>query len=199
MLASAAPQPPLSLSTGYPPPPALLAATSTPLRYSAGSPMLVDPQPEPPRNIQEDYQATTISTSETRTLKLGNSTTLTFTPADVPFLPAPTFADDLAHLNRMWDDMLTNWDGQSALHIKDVPITIVYWPFVYASSKVDGPWKSRQWNVLKSRHSEWKVCHYNFYGLLFLQPNKCSTLSNNGVKALRPISGRNSVTQEELG
>ncbi|KAF8812058.1 hypothetical protein BYT27DRAFT_7088197 [Phlegmacium glaucopus] len=56
----------------------------------------------------------------------------------------------------MWDDTSTNWDGQSALHIKDVPIAIVYWPFVYASSKVDGPWKSRQWNVLKSRHSEWK-------------------------------------------
>ncbi|KAF8812084.1 hypothetical protein BYT27DRAFT_7133573 [Phlegmacium glaucopus] len=139
--------------------PMLLASTSTPPRYSsAASTTFVEPQPEsesPPEDIQEGSQLMTISEA-CRTLTLGNSTTLTFTPDDVPFPPAPTFADDLPRLNRMWDDTSTNWDGQSALHIKDVPIAIVYWPFVYASSKVDGPWKSRQWNVLKSRHSEWK-------------------------------------------
>ncbi|KAF8810339.1 hypothetical protein BYT27DRAFT_7092465 [Phlegmacium glaucopus] len=136
--------------------PILLASTSTPPRYSATS---TTSELEPPENVQEESQASeamTTSLPEARTLTLGNSTALTFTPDDVPFPPAPTFADDLPRLNRMWDDTSTDWDGQSALHIKDIPIAIVYWPFVYASSKVDGPWKSRQWNVLKSRHSEWK-------------------------------------------
>jgi len=167
MLASAVPQPlqpgSLSLSTTYPPP-TPLPAYSTPLQYSADTTMFVKP-----RDIREDSQATTtISSPEARTIKLGNGTTLTFTPDDVPFPPAPTFADDLPRLNRMWDDMSTDWDGQSALHIRDIPIAIVYWPAVYASSKVDGPWKSRQWNVLKSRHSEWKVCHIILNTLSFL-------------------------------
>ncbi|KAF8810377.1 hypothetical protein BYT27DRAFT_7091958, partial [Phlegmacium glaucopus] len=116
----------------------------------AASTTFAEPQPEsesPPENIQEDSQATTISSPEACTPTLRNNTTLTFTLDDVPFPPAPTLADDLPQLNGMWDDTSTNWDGQSALHIKDVPITIVYWPFVYASSKVDGPWKSRHLQI----------------------------------------------------
>jgi hypothetical protein len=123
------------------------AATSTCLRYQAG-------------NIQEE-----IHSHEARTLKLGNSTIISFTPDDVPLPPAPTFAHDLPRLNRMWDDTSTYWDGQSALRIKGIPIAIIYWPIVYASSKVDGPWKSGHWNILKSRHSEWKVRRTPFLSL----------------------------------
>jgi hypothetical protein len=119
--------------------------TLTRLRYQAG-------------NIQEE-----IPSHEARTLKLGNSTIISFTPDDVPLPPAPTFAHDLPRLNRMWDDTSTYWDGQSALRIKGIPIAIIHWPIVYASSKVDGPWKSGHWNVLKSHHSEWKVRRTPFF------------------------------------
>jgi hypothetical protein len=128
------------------------AATSTLLQYSADGTS---------QNIQEE-----IPSHEARTLKLGNNTIISFTPDDVPLPPAPTFAHDLPRLNRMWDDTSTYWDGQSALRIKGIPIAIIYWPIIYASSKVDGPWKSGHWNILKSRHSEWKVRHMH-YSLFF--------------------------------
>jgi hypothetical protein len=99
------------------------ATTSTRLWYQVG-------------NIQEE-----ILSHEAHTLKLRNSTIISFTPDDVPLPPAPTFTHYL-----------------STLHINGIPITIIYWVIIYASSKVDGPWKSGHWNILKSHHSEWKVC-----------------------------------------
>lgn len=129
------------------------AATSTLLQYSADGTS---------GNIQEE-----IPSHEARTLKLGNGTIISFTPNDVPLPPAPTFAHDLPRLNRMWDDTSAYWDGQSALRIKGIPIAIIYWPIIYASSKIDGPWKSGHWNILKSRHSEWKVRHTPFFSLSF--------------------------------
>jgi len=57
----------------------------------------------------------------------------------------------------MWDDTSIHWGGDSALHIKGVPVAIVYWNEVYGSTK-SGPWKSKQWKGAKGAYNEWKVC-----------------------------------------
>ncbi|KAF8807124.1 hypothetical protein BYT27DRAFT_7099857, partial [Phlegmacium glaucopus] len=80
---------------------------------------------------------------------------LNFTPADCPPPPAITFAEDIVGLNCMWDDTSIHWGGHSALHIKGVPVAIVYWNEVYGSTK-SGPWKSKQWKGAKGAYNKWK-------------------------------------------
>jgi hypothetical protein len=52
---------------------------------------------------------------KTRTLSLGNGTTITFTEEDVPAPPTTTFTDNILRLNSMWDDMSVHWDRHSVL------------------------------------------------------------------------------------
>ncbi|KIJ97031.1 hypothetical protein K443DRAFT_10212 [Laccaria amethystina LaAM-08-1] len=83
---------------------------------------------------QISTSAPTSSSAPTRTIILGDGTELMFTEADVGSPPLTGFADDVAGLNRMWDDTTPNWGGTSALEIKGHPIPIVYWKDVYINS-----------------------------------------------------------------
>ena len=102
----------------------------------------------------------TSSSAPTRTIILGDGTELTFTEADVGSPPLTGFADDVAGLNRMWDDTTPNWGGTSVLEIKGHPIPIVYWKDVYMNSNRGFPWKPRQWHGMKSKWFNWKVSFF---------------------------------------
>jgi hypothetical protein len=115
---------------------------------------------------QISTSAPTSSSAPTRTIILGDGTELTFTEADVGSPPLTGFADDVAGLNRMWDDTTPNWGGTSVLEIKGHPIPIVYWKDVYINSNRGSPWKPRQWHGMKSKWFNWKVSF--FLGLLML-------------------------------
>ena len=104
--------------------------------------------------------AATSSSAPTRTIILGDGTELTFTEADVGSPPLTGFADDVAGLNRMWDDTTPNWGGTSVLEIKGHPIPIVYWKDVYMNSNRGSPWKPRQWQGMKSKWFNWKVSFF---------------------------------------
>jgi hypothetical protein len=86
-----------------------------------------------------------------RTLILADGTCLVFAEADVPNLPTTTFADNIPHLNRMWDDTSNYWNGESVLMIHGHPIPIVRWPDVYKR------WRRGDWDTIKSNYVDWKV------------------------------------------
>jgi len=92
----------------------------------------------------------------TRSITFANGTWLEFDADDVRPPPAISFADDIRLLNEMWDDAPGHWGGRSVLHIKGVPIPIMYWKEVYARSK-SGGWKPSQWKQVKGSWFEWKV------------------------------------------
>ena len=94
--------------------------------------------------------------TQTRTLRLGNGTVLTFVEADVPNPPAISFAYDLPRLNRMWDDTSVYWDRQSVLAIHGQPIALTYWRDVY-TTKSGISWKPGQWKGIKGKWFDWKV------------------------------------------
>lgn len=53
-------------------------------------------------------------------LFLGDGKVITFTDADVPNPRAISFVDDIARLNRIWDDTSTFWNpADCVLHIHD--------------------------------------------------------------------------------
>lgn len=110
-----------------------------------------------------------LENSATRKLKLGDGTCIEFTADEAGPPPAISFADNLPGLNRMWDDRSGNWDGQSALVIKGIPIPIVYWRAVYGrlkSEKSGKAWKVGDWKKLKRSWSEWKVSFLFFFHLI---------------------------------
>lgn len=90
-------------------------------------------------------------TYHTRTLKLANNLSITFSEDEVPDPPAVGFANNIPALDRMWDDTSSAWDGHSDLVIQGKPIALIYWPDVYKY------WKGTQWQGTKGRFSEWKV------------------------------------------
>jgi hypothetical protein len=89
--------------------------------------------------------------AKTRTLSLGNGTTIVFTEEDVPAPPTTTFTDNIPRLNSMWDDTSVHWDRDSVLKIFGHPIALIYWPEVYTR------WKAGDWDTLKSQYVNWKV------------------------------------------
>ena len=90
----------------------------------------------------------------------GDGTELMFTEADVGSPPLTGFADDVAGLNRMWDDTTPNWGGTSVLEIKGHTMPIVYWKDVYMNSNRGSPWKLCQWQGMKSKWFNWKVSFF---------------------------------------
>ncbi|PPR00163.1 hypothetical protein CVT26_008882, partial [Gymnopilus dilepis] len=61
----------------------------------------------------------------THILTLGDGRRLVLTADDVPAPPAVSSANDLAALNRMWDDVSEYWQNDSKLRIQGVPTAIV--------------------------------------------------------------------------
>ncbi|EDR02426.1 uncharacterized protein LACBIDRAFT_332289 [Laccaria bicolor S238N-H82] len=102
-------------------------------------------QPHPATSAaQISTSAATPSSAPTCTIILGDGTELTFTEADVGSPPLTSFADDVAGLNRMWDDTTPNWGGTLVLEIKGHPIPIVYWK--------DSKWFN--WKVVVHRYCQ---------------------------------------------
>jgi len=122
--------------------------------------------PATPSVSEISTSAATSSSVPTRTIILGDGTELTFMEADVGSPPLTGFADDVAGLNKMWDDTTPNWGGMLVLEIKGHPIPIIYWKDVYINSNCGSPWKPRQWHGMKSKWFNWKVSF--FLGLLML-------------------------------
>ena len=104
------------------------------------------PAAAPSVDRQESRQLTI-----SRTLVLGNGTSLVFTEEDVPDPPTTSFTDNIPRLNRMWDDTSIYWDDDSVLKILGHPIPVVRWPDVYKR------WKRGDWDVIKSNYIDWKV------------------------------------------
>ncbi|EDR13955.1 uncharacterized protein LACBIDRAFT_321655 [Laccaria bicolor S238N-H82] len=120
-------------------------------------------QPHPATSAaQISTSAATPSSALTCTIILGDGTELTFTEADVGSPPLTGFADNVAGLNRMWDDTTPNWGGTSVLEIKGHPIPIVYWKDVYMNYNRGSPWKPRQWHGMKSKWFNWKVVVHRY-------------------------------------
>jgi hypothetical protein len=113
-----------------------------------------------------------------RTLALGDGTSLVFTEDDVPDPPTTTFTDDIPRLNRMWDDTSVYWDQDSVLKILGHPIPVVRWPEVYKR------WKRGDWDIIKSNYVDWKVC--KIFVLEFLLFPLPSFLSTGHYRAIPP-------------
>ncbi|EDR01548.1 uncharacterized protein LACBIDRAFT_333229 [Laccaria bicolor S238N-H82] len=121
-------------------------------------------QPHPATSAaQISTSVATPSSALTRTIILGDRTELTFTEADVGSPSLTGFADDIAGLNRMWDDTTPNWGGTLVLEIKGHPIPIVYWKDIYMNSNCGSPWKLRQWHSMKSKWFNWKVIMHCYH------------------------------------
>ena len=104
--------------------------------------------------------AATSSLAPTCTIRLGDGTELTFMEADIGSPPLTSFADDVAGLNRMWDDTTLNCGGTLVLEIKGHPVPIIYWKDVYMNSNHRSPWKLCQWHSIKSKWFNWKVSFF---------------------------------------
>ena len=74
-----------------------------------------------------------------------------YSAADIPDPPALSFTQDLARLDRQWDDRSPQWDNTSPLCILNHPIALIYWPKVYQYRG------NKQWTGVKQRWFEWKV------------------------------------------
>jgi hypothetical protein len=89
-------------------------------------------------------------------LILRDGTCIVFAEAEVPDPPTTTFADNIPHLNRMWDDTSTYWNRESVLVIHGHPIPIVRWPDIYKQ------WRWGDWDTIKSNYVDWKVSRLLF-------------------------------------
>jgi hypothetical protein len=91
------------------------------------------------------------SSHQKYTLRLAN-TIIEYSARDIPDPPALSFVQDLARLDRQWDDKSPQWDDTSHLRILGHRIALVYWPQIYQYKG------TRQWTGIKQRWSDWKVC-----------------------------------------
>jgi len=114
-----------------------------------------DVAPDSPRveNLMAPSSDTefTHAADETRYLKLGDGTEVSFAVSSIPDPIAVTFTQDIPRLNAMWDDTSPHWGGESVLMMEGHPIPIVYWPDVYRYGKCG------QWRGTKSRWTDWRV------------------------------------------
>jgi hypothetical protein len=121
-----------------------------PLMCTPDAPHLHPPVlPSPPVIVTKEIPQ---STRERRySLKLADAT-IKYLACDIPDPPAMSFVNDLSQLDRMWDDHSPQWDSSSPLRISGHPIALVYWPRVF---RYQG---STQWQGIKQRWFEWRVC-----------------------------------------
>jgi hypothetical protein len=83
--------------------------------------------------------------TKARVLRMeGSSKPLRFTEIDIPDSPF------LRYGNKM-DELITDWNDSSYIHIKNVPIPLKYWSQVYRWTKPDA------WKVLKNEWHNWRV------------------------------------------
>jgi hypothetical protein len=64
-------------------------------------------------------------------------------------VPATSFAEDIDHLNQMWDDTSPLWRDDSVVKIDTHSIALIYWPEIFKETGL--------WSAHKSNWTEWKV------------------------------------------
>jgi hypothetical protein len=100
-----------------------------------------------------DGDAAIAKTMQPRLLRLGDGTVVTFTNEDVPNPPAISFVEDIARLNRIWDDTSTFWNpADCVLCIRDYPIALIHWKAIYSYGK------KGQWRGTRNKWADWQVC-----------------------------------------
>ncbi|KAJ3563884.1 hypothetical protein NP233_g8651 [Leucocoprinus birnbaumii] len=83
---------------------------------------------------------------------LSNSKPLTFHTSDVPLIPAVSFADDISHLSRMWDNTAPDWDGDDCIFcINTCAIALKHWPAVFKWAP------GNRWAGIKKYWNEWQA------------------------------------------
>jgi hypothetical protein len=86
-----------------------------------------------------------------RSFTLGNGIVINITVEAIKkvSVPAMSFAEDIKHLNQMWDDTSLHWKDDSVVKINTQSIALVYWPEIFK--------KTGLWSAHKSNWTEWKV------------------------------------------
>jgi hypothetical protein len=132
----------------------------------------------PSRRLEPDRQQASLECGSSArlhqryTLQLAN-TIIEYSAGDIPDPPALSFVQDLAKLDRQWDDKSSQWDNTCHLHILGHPIALVYWPQIYQYKG------TRQWTGIKQRWSDWKVCQSTTHMRWCSHSTSCSLLSLN--------------------
>jgi hypothetical protein len=105
--------------------------------------------PAPSTLCVPDSQIT--PTGPSRSFTLGNGIIINITVEAIKkvSVPATSFAEDIEHLNQMWDDMSPHWRDDSVVKINTQSIALVYWPEIFK--------KTGLWSAHKSNWTEWKV------------------------------------------
>ncbi|KAJ7228395.1 hypothetical protein GGX14DRAFT_413008 [Mycena pura] len=124
---------------------------------------LITPTSEPPAGVHRNLPILETSNSSdtpvqssnkpngiTRSIKLGDDTTITITADEISRLsiPATSFAEDIERLNAMWDDTSPYWKNESVVKIHERSIALIYLPEIFK--------KSGSWSAYKSNWTEWK-------------------------------------------
>ncbi|KAH7871102.1 uncharacterized protein C8R40DRAFT_1174803 [Lentinula edodes] len=88
------------------------------------------------------------------TIKIAHGQLVNFESADICDPRQISFATNIPHLERIWDDEGPNWDpadcGTNLLLINGTPIALRYWPEVFSGKK------DARWKALKKNWTEWK-------------------------------------------
>ncbi|KAG2062643.1 hypothetical protein BDR04DRAFT_1123806, partial [Suillus decipiens] len=89
------------------------------------------------------------SSNKLRVLNLRDGTILQLADDNIPDPPAVSFANDIPHLNVMWDDCSMHWLNESVFAIQGHHIAIKYWPSLYHYGY------NQQWKGTKHKWSGW--------------------------------------------
>jgi hypothetical protein len=78
----------------------------------------------------------------------GSNKPLRFTETDIPMPPFLRYGSKM-------DQLITDWNDSSHIHINDVPIPLRYWSQVYRWNRPDA------WKVLKNEWHNWRVLPFS--------------------------------------
>jgi hypothetical protein len=80
-----------------------------------------------------------------------------FSKGDIPDPPNMSFSQDMAQLDRIWDDLSPQWRNYSPLVIRGNYIPMKYWSVVY---KYRLP---KQWSGIKQLWHQYQVSHITLF------------------------------------
>ncbi|KAJ7222389.1 hypothetical protein GGX14DRAFT_428618 [Mycena pura] len=127
-----------------------VSMTSVPAMATVPVPVPALASSIPNSQLQDTDKSGKAGKATTRTIILGDSTTITISTDEARkvALPATSFAEDIERLNQMWDDTSPHWRNNSVMRIGDHPIALIYWPQIFK--------KTGLWSAHKSNWTEWK-------------------------------------------
>jgi hypothetical protein len=108
--------------------------------------------PTAPSDTTRPPTVPALDTGPSKYIKLANGVTLCFSKQSIPDPPSISFAKDIPHLMRVWDDSYPEWSpAEAILHIGGEPIALKYWHDLYCYGK------SGQWRGTKKSWAHWRV------------------------------------------